>query len=98
MGYFGGTYGGNRLQCTSYGNTSAILIVVRSLLGTAVLSGVCGAAILFELANLHSRMKKKGNITTVCCIYAVADGMANGNVVVLFFCRWCEDKNFEVKQ
>jgi hypothetical protein len=80
------------------GNSSAILIVVRSLLGTAILCGVCGAAILFELANLHSQMKKKGNITTVCCIYAVTDGMANGNVVALFFCRWCEDKHVEVKQ
>ncbi len=54
MGYVGGTYGGNRLQCTSSGNSSLVLIVVRSLLGTAVLSGVCGAAILFEPANLHS--------------------------------------------
>ncbi len=54
MGYVGGTYGVNRLQCTSSENSSSVLIVVRSLLGTAVLSGACGAAILFELANLHS--------------------------------------------
>jgi hypothetical protein len=86
------------LQCTSSGNSSAILIVVRSLLGTVVLSGVCRAAILFESTNLHSLMKKKGNITTVCCIYAVTDGMDNGNVVALFFCRWCKDKHVEVKQ
>ncbi len=54
MGYVGGTYGGNRLRCTSSGNSSLVLIVVCSLLGTAILSGVCGAAILFEPANLHS--------------------------------------------
>jgi hypothetical protein len=86
------------LQCTSSGNNSAILIVVHSLLSTAVLSGVCEATILFEPANLHSQMKKKGNITTVCCIYVVTDGMANGNVVALFFCRWCKDKHVKVKQ
>jgi hypothetical protein len=78
-------------------NSSWILIVVRGMLGAAVLSGIRGAAILFEQANLHSRMKKEGNVTTVCCVYAVTDGVADGDMVALFFYGWCKDKHVKVK-
>jgi hypothetical protein len=44
-------------------------------------------------------MKKEGNITTtVCCVNAVTVGMADGDIVALFFCGWCEDKHVKVKQ
>ena len=87
MGYVGGTYSGNRLQCTSSGHSSSILIVVCGLLGAAVLSGICGAAILFEPVSLHSQMKEEGNVTTICCVNVIADGVGNRDMVALVFCR-----------
>ena len=98
MGYVCGPGGGNRLRCSSSGNSSSILIIVRGLLGAAVLSGICGAAILFEPANLHSRIKEEGNVTTVCCVDAITDGVANGHMVALVFCGRCKDKHVKVKQ
>jgi hypothetical protein len=41
-------------------------------------------------------MEKEGNTTTVCCIYAITDGVANEDVVALFFGRWCKDKHVKV--
>ncbi len=54
-------------------------------------------AVLFKPANLHSRMKEEGNVATICCVDSVADGVANGDMVALFFCGWCEDEHVEVK-
>ena len=63
-----------------------------------VLSGICGAAILFEPVNLHSRMKEEGDVPTVCCINAITDGVGNGDMVASFFCGKCEDMHVKVKQ
>jgi hypothetical protein len=42
-------------------------------------------------------MKEEGNVATICCVDSVADGVANGDMVALFFCGWCEDEHVEVK-
>jgi hypothetical protein len=55
-------------------------------------------AILFEPANLHSRMKEEGNVTTVCCVDAITDGVGDGDMVTLVFCGRCKDKHVKVKQ
>ncbi len=93
MGGVSGSNGGNGLGCTGYRNCSLILVVVCGLLCTVIVSGVCWAAVLFTLANLHSRMKKECNVTTICCVDSVADGVANGNMVLLLFCGWCKDEH-----
>ncbi len=42
-------------------------------------------------------MEKEGSVTTVYCINAITDCVANGDVVALFFGRWCTDKHVEMK-
>ena len=63
----------------------------------AILSCICGSAVLFKPANLHGRMKEEGNVATICCVDSVADGVADGDMVALLFCGWCEDEHVEVK-
>ena len=74
-----------------------LLVVVCGLLCAAILTGVCGAAVLFKPVNLHSQMEKKCNVSTICCVNSVADGVADGDMVVLLFCGWCKDEHVEVK-
>ena len=93
MGDVSGSDGGNGLRCTSSRNCSLILVVVCGLLCAAIVSGVCWAAVLFKPANLHSRMEKECNVTTICCVDSVADGVADGNMISLLFCGRCKDEH-----
>ena len=45
------------------------------------------------VVRLHSRMEKECNVTTICCVDSVADGVADGNMISLLFCGRCKDEH-----
>ena len=76
-----------------------IFFVISGLLGAAIVTVIiCEVVVLFEAVYLHSRIETEDNITTICCINAITDGVVERYVVVLCACGWCEDKHAEVRQ
>jgi hypothetical protein len=58
-------------------DSGSVVIAVSSLLSATIFSSVHGAAVLFELLNLHGKVKEKCDVTKTCSINAIADGVVH---------------------